>query len=356
MKIALDASCLASNGRGFARYLQTLLQGMETVLSVSDTLLLFSDRPIPEARVPARFRSAARVLPALRPRFLWRRRMGRAARKAGADLVHFPDNEAVACPLPVVSTVHDISPLLLPELGLCSPLMALYFKSALERIRRRARVVIAVSETLRRDLEGWWGPPHPPIRTVLHGFRSQPRTEAPQEEAPYFLFVGALEARKNLPNLLEGFLRFRALTGLPHRMLLVGETPRVFGVRGLRIPELNGVERRGALPLESPLWPSLYAGASALALVSWYETFGFPWVEAMAYDCPVIATTAGAGPEIVGDAGILADPADPDAIAASMRRALDGRDSLVQKGRARARGYTVEAMAEGTLAAYREAL
>lgn len=365
MRIALDASCLASNGRGFARYVQALLQGLEGALPPGDALLLYSDRPITPELLPARFRDSLRVLPPRRFHALWRRRdLVRAALADKADLLHFTDNEIADCrPLPSVVTVHGIGALIRPELRLVSLPMRLYLGRVVAAIGKRAGVVIAVSDDLRQDLERLWGACRPPVRTVHSGILPQKPVEetGPRFPQPYFLFVGALEAYKNLPNLLRAFAIFRARTSLPHHLVLLGRIPCGFGVLGAdrRLLEQPAVLLAGDLPLASPAWPRLYREATALTLVSWYETFGFPYVEAMAYDCPVLGTTAGSGPEVIADAGLLADPADPDAIAAALTRLATEsalREDLARRGRERIKRFTVEAMAEGTLAAYREAL
>ncbi len=369
MRIALDASCLATNGRGFARYVQALLQGMEAALPAGDVLLLYSDLGIRPDLLPVRFRDALRIQPPRRFHALWRRHdLVRAVRADRADLLHFPDNAcAPTGTLPAVSTVHDISPVLVRHPRLVSFPMRLLFRRMLSGVRRDARLVIAVSDRDRMDLEGTWGERRPPVRAVYNGLRP-PAVLPPSvpPPTPYFLFVGALEVRKNLPGLLEGFSRFKASTRCPHRLLLVGGEARGPGVIGERIralkagcPAREALDFVGPLGLDDPRLGTLYRNATALLLVSWYETFGFPYVEAMSYDCPVLGTTAGSGPEVIGDAGLLTDPADSDAIAAALARLATEpalREDLARKGRHRAGRFTVEAMAEGTLAAYREAL
>lgn len=363
MKVALDASSLASNGRGFARYVQVLLEGFAALPNPGIELLLYSDAPLPS--VPF---GIPRILPPRRIHSLWRRRdLVTAARRDGAVLLHFPDNEIAPChPMKAVSTVHGIAPLVLPERRLISWPMRLYFKTVLAAIARHADTVIAVSERDREDLAAWWGAPVPRLRRVYSGISALPRLPREEARPPYFLFVGALDAVKNLPHLLEAFARFKAATGLPHRLVLVGGLARGFGVRGVdpgpllaASPVSGDILFMGALPVGDAKLAGLYARASALVLVSWYETFGFPYLEAWAAGCPVIGTTAGAGPEIIGDAGLLADPADPAAIAAAMERlARDealGRD-LAARGRERLKRFTATGMAEATLDVYREAL
>ncbi|MBC8100385.1 MAG: glycosyltransferase family 4 protein, partial [Armatimonadetes bacterium] len=99
---------------------------------------------------------------------------------------------------------------------------------------------------------------------------------------------------------------------------------------------------------------ALYGGALALVFPSLYEGFGFPVLEAMRCGIPVIASNTSSLPELVGDAGLLVDPLDVDAIAAAMRRlAADValRAELVARGAAQASRFTWEAAAEGALAA-----
>jgi alpha-1,3-rhamnosyl/mannosyltransferase len=105
--------------------------------------------------------------------------------------------------------------------------------------------------------------------------------------------------------------------------------------------------------------PGLYRGASMLVFPSRGEGFGLPPLEAMACGTPVVAGRAGSIPEVVGDAALLVDPGDPDAIAAAMRR-IDGDDGLrarlVADGLARAAALRWPSCAEATLAVYRAAL
>jgi glycosyltransferase involved in cell wall biosynthesis len=90
---------------------------------------------------------------------------------------------------------------------------------------------------------------------------------------------------------------------------------------------------------------SLYRRASALVFPSLYEGFGLPPVEAMACGCPVAASNAGSLPEVVGDAAVLFDPHDPEAIAAGIEEALGRSDELRPLGLERAAGFTWDATA-----------
>jgi glycosyltransferase involved in cell wall biosynthesis len=101
---------------------------------------------------------------------------------------------------------------------------------------------------------------------------------------------------------------------------------------------------------------SLYQNAECLALVSVHEGFGLPALEAMAAGTPVVASFAGALPEIVGDAGVLVDPLSVEAIAAGINEARQKRPLLVQRGKERAARHTWAATAQSTVDVYRELL
>jgi glycosyltransferase involved in cell wall biosynthesis len=100
----------------------------------------------------------------------------------------------------------------------------------------------------------------------------------------------------------------------------------------------------------------LYRAASVFCYPSFWEGFGLPILEAMAHGAPVVTSRGGATEEIAGDAAVLVDPHDPSAIAAGIRAALERGPELALAGRERAAGFTWEATAASTLAAYREVM
>lgn len=163
-------------------------------------------------------------------------------------------------------------------------------------------------------------------------------------EPPFFLFVGHLFPNKRIETAFAALARVG--DALPHRLVVVGgrrwktrdvhALARDFGVAG-RVVAL-GPQPRDELP-------ALYAAAEALLVPSLYESFGFVAAEAMASGCPVIASTGGALPEVVGDAGLLFPVDDTEALAARMLEAARDpalRETLRRRGLARAARFTWE--------------
>ncbi|HOG46146.1 MAG TPA: glycosyltransferase family 1 protein [Anaerolineae bacterium] len=307
-------------------------------------------------------------LPGDRPplRILWEQLLQPAAlRRAGVDLVHAPVNVGPlvrACPM--VVTVHDLSFLLYPETF--QPAQRLYQRTLARRTAQRAERVIAVSESTRRDLVRHFGVPAERITVVPNGvdaaFRPLPAAEVAafrrERGLPerFLLCVATLEPRKNLPRLLEAVAR------VPEAPLLVlcGGKGWYYDTIFATIERL-GLQRRVHLPgfipaAELPLW---YNAATWFVYPSLYEGFGLPALQALACGTPAIVSHASSLPEVVGDAAILVDPLDVEAMAAALAQALpDGAlaGSLREAGLARAAQFPWSRTAEETVAVYRAVL
>jgi glycosyltransferase involved in cell wall biosynthesis len=173
---------------------------------------------------------------------------------------------------------------------------------------------------------------------------------------PYMLFVGQQQERKNVFRVIEAYARHRAQSGTPARLLLVGrsatesgpiaDTIRKFGVE-------DSVVRIGYFPFAE--LPYLYSAARMLVFPSLWEGFGIPVIESMACGTPVVTSTATCLPEIAGDAALIVDPTSVGEIAHAISR-LDGhetlRQTLVDRGFARARQFSWDNCARSTLNAY----
>ena len=228
---------------------------------------------------------------------------------------------------------------------------------------RHAAAVITASRSTRRDVIDHLGVPPEKVHAVHLGIDHElyRPVERRVRDGPYVVFVGTEHPRKNFARVLEAFAAVkragaeRALTlvkvGAPGK----GEWPfREATERRLRELRLgDDVVFTGRVSDEDVV--ALYAGARCLVLPSLYEGFGFPVLEAMACGCPVVTSTVSSIPELAGDAALLVDPCDVDAIAAALRRVADDdalRASLRERGLRRAARFTWDRTARATLAVY----
>lgn len=229
---------------------------------------------------------------------------------------------------------------------------------------RRADAVIAPSSATKRDLVHHLGLPEERVTVVYEGvdhdvFCPTDRRVFP---APYVLVVGSEHPRKNLRSVFDALARlkrdprFRKLkvvkVGAPGGREAAFREQTLAAVRssGLRRDDVVFAER---VPVED--LAAYYAGAECLAFPSLYEGFGLPALEAMACGCPVVASNVTALPEVVGDAGLLVDPSDPQAIADAVAAVVDDRrlsDELRERALARAAAFTWERAAAETVRVY----
>jgi glycosyltransferase involved in cell wall biosynthesis len=268
-------------------------------------------------------------------------------------------------PCPIVGVVHDLVPLRFPH---WFPKELPLIRARLEKLVARSRLLIAVSERTRQDLRELLGVPLEKVRVVHHGIHRRfaalplqqirPVLAARGTAAPFFLYVGGLGPVKNVGTLLEAFREFRQRSSAPHELVLAGDL-RWAGTLPSDVERLglSGAVRFLGFVEDQELL-ALYAGATALILPSWFESFGFPALEAMACGTPVLAARVGALPDLLGDAAIFFAPDAPWQMAEHMTRVSSDEDlrrDLGARGRQRAAGFTWERAATETLEVLREA-
>jgi glycosyltransferase involved in cell wall biosynthesis len=273
-----------------------------------------------------------------------------------AKLVLSPANTFPVADRRNVVFVHDLAPLVEPDWY--SPAYGRWHRLLLEAVASRARMAIAPSETIRRELVDRLGVA--PERTASaplgvdqafrEGIDPGPLRDRLGLDRPYVLALGTASARKNLA-LLERAAPALAAEGLE---VAIAGGDRAYMPAGAAGPY---VRRLGYVP-DADL-PALYAGAAVLALPSLYEGFGLPCVEAMACGTPVVTTGRGALGETCADAALYVEPDDPDALARACLLATHDaptRERLVGAGSIRAAGFRWERTAERVDAAIATAL
>ena len=267
----------------------------------------------------------------------------------------------------LVATIYDVSFLLYPEFHVEAN--RLHCLNGTMNAALYADRIIAVSQQTKRDIMNYFSVAEDRIRVThlaprkvfypernLELIRRTLQRLAIYEN--FILFVGTLEPRKNLRNLLEAYARY--VDSRVGRELLVVVGARGWGNENVyhMVSEL-GLERHvrflGHVP-ESDL-RVLYSVAKVFVYPSFYEGFGLPPLEAMACGAPVIASNTSSLPEVVGDAGMLINPGAVEELYAAMRTVLTDEDLRLQGRRRaleRAKHFSWEQTARETLAVYQE--
>lgn len=292
-------------------------------------------------------------------------------RRAGIDLLHALAFVApLAAPCPFVVTVYDLSFLRYPEAF--RPFNRWYLRTFTRHSVKRARAVIAISESTRQDVIKLLGAPPERVHTIYCGvdeyFHPLPAAEVTAFRAAqglpdqFVLFLGTLEPRKNVDGLIRAYAQWR--TQEPHAPLLIIAGGKGWYYRHIfsLVESLNlttSVRFADYVPQsELPLW---YNAASFFVYPSHFEGFGLPVLEAMACGVPVITSTTSALPEVAGADGtaVLVNPADVTALAQAMQQMMtdpDWRTGIAERGLTRAASFRWEKTARETVEVYRKVI
>lgn len=266
---------------------------------------------------------------------------------------------------PFVLTVHDLVPLLLPET--VSAAFRWQFRLWLARSLATAAQVICVSETARRSVLERFDVDARKLHVVHHGVDHVDRVAPPDAtttrwldalglEAPWVLYAGALDARKNVELLLRAVER---LFDGGQRVTLVLAGQRWFGAgrieQELRRVRERGVDVRPLGYLADPVFYALMRRAGVFVFPSRYEGFGLPPLEAMRLGVPTIVSTGGSLPEVCGDGAAQVAPDDVEGLAALLSRWLRSeteRQAWSERARRWAGGFSWARAAERTADVY----
>ena len=380
LRVGLDARSLQGgfredSGRGIGVYARELIRALAARRDLALTVWFEPALPaVPTGMVPpgVNVRRYARTLLPLRDRLSSQLSVRAAAASRSHDVFHWlaHANAPAFPPRRSVITVHD---LILEQLATLYPRhKSLGYRTArgLEAMAiRHAGVLVTDSEATRADVVIRHG--RDPARVLVAPLgvnaRFAPAT-APEVAAvrkfhdlstPFVLYLGGIDARKDIPMLLDAFARVRAGRSEPLLLVLAGhvlhapEYPELMQrARGLAITDALRVLE--FVPLNH--LTMLLTAARVFAFPSRSEGFGLPPLEAMACGTPVVSTTGGSLGEVLGDAALTVAPGDTKAFARALTRALDDealRTRLRARGLAHAASYTWARTAEATVQAYR---
>jgi glycosyltransferase involved in cell wall biosynthesis len=379
MRIALDGLHLFGNYSGVHTALASLVEALRRQES-GDEHVLFVPRdfqgPPKNDKDPGLiirktwFKGRWRSI-----RTIWRNlRLLNRAYKEMCDLLHGPVYALpAACSMPSVVTIHDVIALTHPLF--CTPGSARIQKRQLPRSCKIARRVIVPSEAVKTELLRNvrtvnvnnidvipWGV-DPVFRPLSEDDRAFMRRKLNMPEQ-YVLFVGNMEPKKNIVNLIRGFMAAKMNRKFPHKLVIAGQ-------RGWGMPHLEkDIRNVGAREdvyftgyIPQAVLPALYAMADLFVLPSLVEGFGMPVLEAMASGCPVLISSDAALQEVAGGAAHVLPYVDQKPLQ-PMREAFEqylmddpeARKILAAKGLRRAKQFTWARTAELTRQTYIKAL
>jgi glycosyltransferase involved in cell wall biosynthesis len=291
-------------------------------------------------------------------------------RRNPVDVLHVQFTAPPFAPCPVVVSIHDLSFEHLPETFKWRSRKQL--RMTVRRSARQAAQVIALSQHARRDIIDTYKLDPTKVTTIplaapesLHPIDNEQELKRVRQtygiEGEYILSVGAIQPRKNLNRLVAAYSRLQwANSGvkLP-KLVLAGKCAWLFDdtLRTIKELQLSGsIILTGYVPTLD--LPALYSGAVCFVYPSFFEGFGLPPLEAMKCGAPVIVGNQTSLPEVVGDAAVLVDPFDVDAIANAIERVIydaNLRQELRTKGFAQAARFSWRDTARRTLAVYERA-
>jgi|SRR5579862_1336187 len=375
MRVSLDVTAVPPHPVGAGRYTIDLAAALARREDVE--LVLWARRPdgarwaelSPGDSAAATVRAEA---PEPRPlRLVWEQvTLPRRLDRSGAEVHHAPHyTMPERARVPVVVTVHDLTFFDHPEWHERTKVPV--FRRAIRRAAARADAIVCVSRRTA-DLLGSRVQPRGPVFVVPHGVdhaRFRPEDPSLGSDAghlaalgvrsPFVLFLGTIEPRKAVPDLVRAFARIAP--GRPGLTLVLAGQPgwgaekvkRAIADEGLAGRVIHtGYVGDGDVP-------PLLRGAAAVAYPAHEEGFGLPALEALACGAPLVTTAGTAMAEVAGEAALLVPPGSADQLAEAIDATLAGGPEVARRrdmGLAVAANYTWERSAAGHVEAYRAAI
>ncbi len=375
MRIAISSLVTSAHKSGVGNYIVRLIAALQSIDKENeyflfigqDTKHLFRIRNNNFHPVYLPFSHDPQWL--MRPLYyLWQNTfIFRSLTRYRVDLLHLPN----LCPLSVryVPTVVTIPDLAEYSVSKYAGPRSLYRKALPHLVARTASQIITISENSKQDIIRVTGVRSNRVTVtslaagipdVSSHYHTQKFLTGCGIGSEYILHVGGALPHKNLERVLLAYALLKDLYRIPHQLVLVGDK--------------NGVAIENSIAALNPsyqhevIWTgyvsdaelsALYQGASVFAFPSLYEGFGLPVLEAMSRGVPVVTSQGSSLPEVAGDAALLVDPTSIEMIAEavySLIKDSDLRESLIQRGRARAAEFSWDRCARETLQVYRDVI
>jgi glycosyltransferase involved in cell wall biosynthesis len=380
MKIGINSLFFQSPTNGSAQYLSYLVRALAEVDRQNEYILL-GPQPLSQgSNGLTSFPYLIKPVPGLAAsnenveKLIWEQYTGpAAAHKAGVDIFHVPYFAPPYFPrTPTVVTIHDVIPLRLPLYRTGVSVNA--YMKLVARAAHKATLVIAISQHAKQDMIDALQLPAERIRVIYQaaGDEYRPVTDAAKLAevrerygvgSRYILYLGGLDARKNVPQLVKAFAHVYRRLGDPSLQLLIAGNPEKQS--GPLFPDPRPVASDLGMSgqivyhfIEEEDKPAIYSDASVFVFPSLYEGFGLTPLEAMSCGTPVICSNRTSLPEVVGDAAISLNPDDTRAMVEAMCDVLTKSDlqaDLRERSLQRATRFNWRKTAAETVAAYEEA-
>ncbi len=366
VRVGIVANALGSQFGGDETHFRNLIRALAVVDPDGD-YTLFHSSPLREDLIPGTGRMR-RVL--VRPRNQLVRLAATfplALARARIDVAHVQWAAPPLCPARVVISVHDLAYERYPQFFTRESL--LQHRLAIPLAVRQAAAVLTVSEFSKRDIVRRYRVP--PEKVVVAPNAAEPMFRPLRDEAKlaavrarygtgarFILCVGALQPRKNLKTLIAVYVRLRRAGAISHKLVLVGREGWLYDdifAAARASGYADELVFTGYVPDDDLV--ALYNAADLFVYPSLFEGFGIPPLEAMSCGTPVVTSNASSLPEVVGDAALLVNPLDVEALARAIVDALTDPDlhaRLAARGLERAKLFSWETTARTIAAVYRE--
>lgn len=372
MRIGINARYLQSTRSGIAQYLYYILLNLKAVDKNNEyVLFLGSHKSVSDDIINFGFINDVSKLSTTNQilKIAWQHfYLPCRIKNLRIDVFHEPTFIAPffkQCP--TVITVHDVAYKLLPD---CFTFRnRLYLEQLMQRSIDTSDMVIAISENTKKDIMLNYKIKEEKIK-VVYGAADEafhPLTESREEKSAqikakygitdnFILTVSLISPRKNMVNLIRAFKKLKQKDKINYQLVIVGKKGWLFK-EVFEEAAASGYEKDiifcDFVPRDDLVM--LYNATDVFVYPSLYEGFGLPLVEAMACDCPVVASNLSSIPEVCFGAALLINPHDPVEIADAIFRILTDsplRKALVEKGRRRVGMFSWKRAAEETIRIY----
>jgi glycosyltransferase involved in cell wall biosynthesis len=367
MRIGIDVRITHYTQGGISNYALRLIRALAAFDADTDYCILHSRKDHHPPLPAANFRPISCWTPSHHRLERWT--LGIDATRLDLDLLHSPDFIPPAFGYRrSVITVHDLNFLYYPQFLTAESRR--YYNGQIAWAVRRADHILADSHATKTDLVAMLSV-EPEKVTVVYLAADPTYHPLAEEEARkvvakyglepgYLLFVGTLEPRKNLLGLLQAYRLLRDARTADEPLVLVGGKGWLYDEIFECVEMLHLTQHvRFLHDVPNTDLPGLYSAAGLLTMPSFYEGFGLPALEAMSFGTPVVVSDRASLPEVVGEAGLLVNPDDPEDIARSLGRVLTEealRAWMRERGLAQAARFTWDKAARETVAVYHKVL